>query len=254
MGSKNPSVILRSVVHSVPVSTYSKIDGGRGTSSPTCSIVVPAFNEEAGLAVVLRKLLQSLGTGCEVIVVDDGSTDATASVARSFPVRLVQHERNQGKGAALKTGIAAARSGIVIWIDADDTYPPDVIPRMAEALTSSYDLVYTTRSRANIPAFNRLAAVLFSWTARIVYGFKPPDAFSGLCGVRKEHLQRMRLDATGFAIEVEVAMKAGRMRLRMLDMPIEYGTRIGQSKLNGPRAGIEIALHLLRYLRWRPRD
>ena len=224
-----------------------------GTSSPTCSIIVPAFNEEAGLAVVLRKLLQSVGSDCELIVVDDGSTDATATVARGFPVRLVQHERNRGKGVALKTGIEAASSGIVIWIDADDTYPPDVIPRMVEALSGSYDLVYTTRSRTNIPTFNRLAAGLFSWTARTVYGFKPPDAFSGLCGVRKQHLERMNLDATGFAIEIEVAMKAGRMRLRMLDFPIEYGARIGTSKLNGPKAGAQIAMHLLRYLAWQPK-
>jgi glycosyltransferase involved in cell wall biosynthesis len=215
---------------------------------------VPAFNEEAGLAVVLRKLLQSVDDDCEVIVVDDGSVDATATVARGFPVRLVQHERNRGKGVALKTGIEHATGDIIIWIDADDTYPPDVIPRMIEALSGAYDLVYTTRSRTNIPVFNRFAAGFFSWTARTVYGFKPPDAFSGLCGVRKQHLQRMHLDATGFAIEVEVAMKAGRMNLRMLDLPIEYGSRIGTSKLNGPRAGAEIALHLLRYLRWRPKD
>ena len=179
-----------------------------GTSSPTCSIIVPAFNEEAGLAVVLRKLLASIDGDYEVIVVDDGSTD--------------------------------------------DTYPPETIPRMVEALSGPYDLVFTTRSRDNIPTFNRLAAGLFSWTARTVYGFGPPDAFSGLCGVRREHLQRMHLEATGFAIEIEVAMKAGRMKLRMLDIPIAYGERIGRSKLNGPRAGLAIALHLLRYLTWRP--
>jgi hypothetical protein len=124
---------------------------------------------------------------------------------------------------------------------------------MVDALSGPYDLVYTTRSRGNIPTLNRLAAGFFSWTARTVYGFKPPDAFSGLCGVRKQYLQRMQLDATGFAIEVEVAMKAGRMNLRMLDIPIEYGARIGESKLNGPKAGAQIALHLLRYLAWRPK-
>src|SRR5262249_47509123 len=98
----------------------------RTTSLPTCSVIVPAFNREAAVAVVLGKLLQTLGPDYEVIVVDDGSSDATATVARQFPVRLLQHAHNQGKGIALKTGIEAAYSDIVVWIDADDTYPPEV--------------------------------------------------------------------------------------------------------------------------------
>lgn len=124
---------------------------------------------------------------------------------------------------------------------------------MIEALNDSYDLVYTSRAqgRKNIPFFNRLGSALFAWTVRHLYGFKPSDPFSGLCGVRKTHLQRMALEADGFAIEAEVAMKAGRMNLRMLDIPISYRERIGVSKLNGLRDGLTIGLHLLRYLKWR---
>jgi glycosyltransferase involved in cell wall biosynthesis len=166
----------------------------------------------------------------------------------------MRHQRNCGKGAALRTGIEAARTGSIVWIDADGTYPPAAIPRLAEALGSGYDLVYASRSRGreNIPFFNRLGNGLFAWLVRSLYGFTPSDPFSGLCGVRKQHLERMELEATGFAIEVEVAMKAGRMQLKMLDIPIEYGQRIGVSKLNGARDGLAIALHLVRHLRWRP--
>jgi glycosyltransferase involved in cell wall biosynthesis len=169
-------------------------------------------------------------------------------------VRLLRHQRNSGKGAALRTGIEAARVNSIIWIDADGTYPPEAIPRLAEALESGYDLVYASRSRGreNIPIFNRLGNAVFAWLVRKLYGFTPSDPFSGLCGVRKAQLQRMELEATGFAIEVEVAMKAGRMRLNMLDIPIEYGQRIGVSKLNGPRDGLAIALHLVRHLGWHP--
>jgi glycosyltransferase involved in cell wall biosynthesis len=166
----------------------------------------------------------------------------------------LRHDRNSGKGAALRTGIEAAQSDSIIWIDADDTYPPEAIPRMVRALQDGYDLVYASRSsgREHIPFFNRLGNAVFAWMAHSLYGFKPSDPFSGLCGVQKQHLQRMGLEATGFAIEVEVAMKAGRMNLKMLDIPIEYGQRIGESKLNGPRDGLAIGLHLLRFLRWKP--
>ena len=205
---------------------------------------------------MLEKLRPFADESTEIIVIDDGSRDATASVARRYPVRLLRHERNSGKGAAIKTGIAAARGAAVIWIDADNTYPTSAVPAMIEALTGDYDLVYTSRSagREHIPLLNRLGNALFAWLTHTLYRFGPSDPFTGLCGVRKKHLERMQLEADGFAIEVEVALKAGRMGLRMLDLPISYGERIGRSKLNGPRDGLAIGLHLLRHLRWRPPD
>jgi histidinol-phosphate phosphatase family protein len=219
------------------------------------TVIVPAYNEEQGLAVVLDRLMRVVDDTYEVIVVDDGSTDRTAEVARCFPCRLIQHELNKGKGQALKTGIQHARGEAILWVDADDTYPVASIPEMAAALGDSYDLVYASRrrSRTYIPAFNRVGNALFRWSIRGIYGFKPYDPCTGLCGVRKEHLDRMQLQATRFAIESEIAMKAGRMRLRMLDMPIEYRPRIGQAKLNGIKVGFEITLAISGHLFWRLR-
>lgn len=218
------------------------------------TVIVPAYNEEQGLAVVLDKLFQVVDDTYEVIVVDDGSTDRTAEVARCFPCRLIQHEVNKGKGQALRTGIRHAWGEVILWLDADDTYPVAPIPEMAAALRDSYDLVYASRrgSRTRIPAFNRIGNALFRWSIRGLYGFEPYDPCTGLCGVRKEHLERMQLQAREFAIEPEIAMKAGRMKLRMLDIPIEYGPRIGQAKLNGIRTGFEDTLAILGHLFWRP--
>jgi glycosyltransferase involved in cell wall biosynthesis len=192
----------------------------------------------------------------EVLVVDDGSTDRTAAVAAEFPCRLVRHERNRGKGEALKTGIEQARSPVVIWMDADDTYPPDAIPALADALQRDYDLVYASRQtgREQIPLFNRIGNALFSMSVRYIYGFKPMDPCTGLCGVRRDALLRMDLQADRFAIEVEIAMKAARMKLRMLDYPIRYGERIGEAKLRGLPAGLEIGTMILRLLFWRPKS
>jgi glycosyltransferase involved in cell wall biosynthesis len=218
------------------------------------TVIVPAYNEEQGLAVVLDKLFQAVDDTYEVIVVDDGSTDRTAEVARRFPCRLIQHKANGGKGEALKTGIQHARGKVILWLDADDTYPVDPIPKMAAALGDSYDLVYASRrgSRSRIPAFNRIGNALFRWSIRGLYGFKPYDPCTGLCGVRKEHLERMHLQAREFAIEPEIAMKAGRMKLRMLDIPIEYRPRIGQAKLSGIKVGFEDTLAILGHLFWQP--
>lgn len=218
------------------------------------TVIIPAYNEEQGLAVVLDKLFQVVGDTYEVIVVDDGSTDRTADVARCFSCRLIQHKVNKGKGQALKTGIEHARGESILWLDADDTYPVAPIPQMAAALRDSHDLVYASRrgSRARIPAFNRIGNALFRWSIRGLYGFKPYDPCTGLCGVRKEHLERMQLRARKFAIEPEIAMKAGRMKLRMLDIPIDYRPRIGQAKLNGIKVGFEDTLAILGHLLWRP--
>jgi glycosyltransferase involved in cell wall biosynthesis len=226
----------------------------RGREGLVCSIVVPAYNEEDGLKVVLEKLLAVIPPDTEIVVVDDGSTDRTADVARQFPVRLVQHEKNSGKGVALQTGIREAGGGIVIWTDADDTYPPHVIPDMIEALSDDVDLIYASRGsgRGQIPRFNRIGNALFSWSISSFYGFKPKDPCTGLCGVRREHLLAMNLTSPGFAIEAEIAMKAGRMKLRMVEMPITYGERIGEAKLRGLYAGSEISLAILRHLLWRP--
>lgn len=218
------------------------------------TIVVPAYNEEKGLGLVLGELFKVVDDTYEILVVDDGSTDRTPEVARQFPCRLIQHPGNRGKGEALKTGIREARGEVVLWIDADGTYPVAPISQMACALHGSYDLVFTSRrdGRKRIPTFNRFGNALFRWSIRGAYGFRPQDPCSGLCGVRKEHLARMNLRAGRFAIEPEIAMKAGRMKLRMLDVPIEYRARVGEPKLNPIKAGIEDSLAILGHLWWRP--
>ena len=223
-------------------------------SQPEFSVIIPAFNEEDGLAVVLEKVFLAINQSFEVIIVDDGSTDRTAEVAVRYPGRLIQHKRNRGKGVALRTGIAHAQGRYVIWIDADDTYPPEIIPQIASALTDSYDLVFVSRrwGREHIPFFNRIGNVLSRWIIRTLYGFRPFDPCSGLCGVRKGCLKEMGLRAEKFSIEAEIAMKAGRMQLRMLDIPVEYRPRIGQTKLNWVKAGFEFSAALLGCLLWRP--
>ena len=221
----------------------------------TTSVIVPVFNEEDGLPVILDKLFklrEFKNNGCEVIVIDDGSTDGTGRVARQFPCRLIKHEVNCGKGEALKTGIKHAQGSNVIWIDGDDTYPVEAIPQIVDAL-KNYDMVIASRTygNKNIPRFNRLGNWIIRTMIKIIYGFKPHDPCSGLYGAKKFYLEMMALSSKNFAVEPEISIKGSRLKLKMLDIPIEYRPRIGNAKLNAIKAGFEDFKIILGLLFWR---
>jgi glycosyltransferase involved in cell wall biosynthesis len=219
----------------------------------TTTIVIPAYNEEEGLPVVLESLFRSVDGQCEVLVIDDGSVDATSRVASQFRCGVIRHGRNRGKGEAMKTGIRHALGESVIFIDADGTYPTDAIPRMTEALKSC-DAVYCSRAsgRDNIPRFNRLGNALFQGIMRYVYHFEPGDYATGLYGMKTRYLQKMRVSSDGFAVEPEIAIKACRMKLKIHEIPVHYRERIGQPKLSGFNAGIDHLWTMTKLLFWRP--
>jgi glycosyltransferase involved in cell wall biosynthesis len=217
------------------------------------TIIVPAYNEEKGLPIVLTQLLKIVNDGYEILVIDDGSKDGTSEAAKKFPVTLIKHEINKGKGEALKTGLAHARGEKIILIDSDGSYPADFVPKIAESLDSN-DLVFCSRKYGmeNIPRFNRLGNYVFRNMIKLVYGFKPYDPFSGLYGVKAKYLKMMNISSPRFSVEAEIAAKAGRMKLKMLDLPIKYQSRIGETKLNPLKDGLTILSAILSLFFWRP--
>jgi hypothetical protein len=218
-------------------------------AGPRTSVIIPAYNEEEGLPIVLGKLLPLIDDTYEVIVVDDGSTDGTRDVAAAFPCRVVSHASNRGKAQAMKTGVKAARGEHLIFIDADDTYPAELVPRMASDLNKA-DMVVGSRKRGKeqIPAFNRVGNVIFQGVIRHLYGFKAHDPLTGFYGIKKTHLSKMRLDSDGFCVEAEIAIKAARMGLRISDIHIDYRPRVGEAKLRGLEDGYQIFQTILRML------
>jgi hypothetical protein len=213
------------------------------------TVVIPAFNEEDGLPVVLAKVLDAVDERFEVLVVDDGSTDGTLAAARRFPCRVVSHAVNRGKAEAMRTGIHAAQGENVIFIDADDTYPAELIPALAKALEDC-DMAVGSRAggHANIPAMNRVGNAIFRNTIRYCYGFPAYDPLTGFYGLKRRHLEAMQLQTDGFRIETEIAVKAARMGLHINDLPIDYGPRIGEAKLRGVSDGLAIFLTMLSML------
>lgn len=209
-----------------------QLGGGKAT------LIIPAYNEERGLAAVLRRLESAPIEGLEIIVVDDGSTDSTAVVAEASGVRLLRHETNRGKGAALQSGLAAASTPRIVVMDADDTYPTSAIATMV-ALLEERDYVrgLRTEGRAHIPRLNRFGNRVIAAAVSLVSGVRSSDPLTGLYALRTADLRRMRLASTGFGIETEIAIKSARLRLRSVDLPIRYGAREGTSKLNPVRDG-----------------
>lgn len=238
-------------VHPLSAETIVKLP--EAPSGIVATIIIPAYNEEKGLPVVLDRLFRALDGQCEVLVVDDGSSDRTSSVASKFRCGVIRHGRNRGKGEAMKTGLRHASGDSVIFIDADGTYPPEVIPQMAVELASC-DVVYCSRAggRDNMPRLNRIGNALFQNILKYVYRFGARDYSTGLYGLRRSHLQKMNIDSHGFAIEPEIAIKATRMKLKIRDISIRYQPRIGRPKLCSLTAGFEHLKTILRLLLWRP--
>jgi glycosyltransferase involved in cell wall biosynthesis len=210
-------------------------------------VIVPAYNEEAGLAAVLKQLAPLRKEGIEVVVVDDASTDRTALVAEAAGVQVVHRRRNGGKGAALRSGLARTDAGKVITIDADGTYPVSAIVPIVRLL-DDYDMALGVRTvgRGNIPLLNRFGNAALRLAIRLTSGFSSADPLTGLYGTRREHLDVMALHSDGFAIEAEIAVKSARLGLHHVDHPIRYAARIGQSKLHPVRDGVTIAMTILR--------
>ena len=117
---------------------------------PLLSVIVPAYNEESNIPILVERVAKALsGIDYELIIIDDGSIDNTADVAKKFedkyPIRVIRHKHNKGKIEALKTGLQAARGEFVAFLDADLEYPPEVLPAMLQKALQGHDLVVAIR-------------------------------------------------------------------------------------------------------------
>jgi glycosyltransferase involved in cell wall biosynthesis len=213
------------------------IDGG----VPPTTIILPALNEEAAIPVVLEDLARHLGDNVEVIVIDDGSDDATAAVAAAKGAKVIRHETNLGKGAAMATGVEAATGRYLVFMDADATYPASAIPELV-AMLEDFDIVRGERplDSANIPGFNRFGNRVFNRLLGSFHELEGHDIMSGLYGMRKEAFRALRLESAGFDIEVEIGVKAKQRGLSIGTFDIDYRPRLGEKKLRPVRDGLSI--------------
>jgi glycosyltransferase involved in cell wall biosynthesis len=223
------------------------------------SIVVPTFQEAATIESVLRKV-HSLGLNAEVIVVDDGSTDGTGEIvdrlAGELPgVQLLRHEHNRGKGAAVRTGLAASGGDIVVIQDADLEYDPEDIPSLIEPLRRGVaDAVYGTRLRGGHPQrahlfWHYVGNRFLSLLTNVLYNTTLSDMEVGYKAFRGDLIRSLPLTSDRFGFEPEVT--AGILRggdVRLYEVPIAYyGRTYAEGKKITWRDGVAAVIHLVRF-------
>jgi len=208
------------------------------------SIVIPAKNEEEGLAKVLPSLRQ-LYPEAEVIVVDDGSTDATVQVCKDAGVKVISHPYSKGNGAAIKTGARAARGDFIVFMDGDGQHDPADIERMLYKVEEGYDLVVGARSglsaQANIARWS--ANSMYNRLASWMVNREIPDLTSGFrCINRHKLLDFLYLLPNGFSYPTTSTMAFFRAGYSVGFVPITVSPRLGSSHINVLRDGVRFFL------------
>jgi len=229
------------------------------------SVVMPAFNEEATVAAAAERVLASPWCA-ELIVVDDGSSDDTLQIAKEVAARdprvvLLQHDVNQGKGAALRTGFAAAQHEVVIVQDADLEYDPaEYAVVIAPILAGSADAVFGSRFMSS-----GAHRVLYFWHYvgnRVLTTLS--NAFTNLnltdmetCykAFRREVIQSIQIEEDRFGFEPEITAKLAGRRLRIFEVGISYaGRTYAEGKKIGWRDGVHALVCIIRYSPYVRRD
>ncbi len=202
------------------------------------SIVIPSHNEELNLP----SLVESLDTlrkqekwNCEIVIVNDNSTDSTGKVAERLSkkyrnVKVVHRSSNPGMGNALKEGTSMAKGKIIIWTMADKSDNPETFPRMVEKINRGYDMVFGSRyirggSRGDLAFHKALFSRGYSILAKIIFGLKVNDITNAFRCFRKKVFDSVKLESGDFAISPEFAIKAHKEGFRLGEVPTNYSDR-----------------------------
>lgn len=215
----------------------------------TLSVVIPALNEENGIADIMQRVLSiqpqlpAVGVDTlELIVVDDGSRDRTAEIVRATAgATLVQHPVNKGYGAALKTGFRAARGNLLAFLDADGTYPPEYFPKLCQTLLNGgYDIVVGSRmagAQSEMPVARRIGNTIFASMISLLSRQRITDSASGMRVFRRETLDKLYPLPDGLNFTPIMSTRALHEDVRMTEVAIPYSERVGRSKLSVVRDG-----------------
>jgi len=198
------------------------------------SVVIPVYNEESGIALVINAI-RAQNSDCEIVVVDDGSTDGTASVAQSAGSIVLRHPANGGYGRSLMDGIQAAQYDIIVITDGDGTYPVERISDLVNKIHEGFDMAVGARqgtqqydSLLRVPA-----RLLFKFLVEFTTGARIPDINSGMRSFRKSQVLPYFPDlCQGFSFTTTLTLIYKLTGKFIVYIPIEYRKRIGKSKVS----------------------
>lgn len=214
----------------------------------TLSVVIPAYNEEGGIAAIAQRVLaikndlQKVGIDdMELLVVDDGSQDQTAHiVGRIEGLRLIQHTHNKGYGAALKTGFNQAKGELIGFLDADGTYPPEFFPQLCVEALNGSDLVIGSRmsgADSQMPITRRIGNLFFANLLTLIGRQPVSDSASGMRVFKREVLEQIYPLPDGLNLTPVMSTRAIHEGIHMSEVAIPYSERLGRSKLSVVRDG-----------------
>ena len=219
------------------------------------SILIPVFNEKEFLPDILNQIESvDFGLEKEIILIDDGSTDGTRDLYATLPYKVLYHNRNMGKGAALRTGFHAATGDIIIIQDADLEYnPADYKPLVHMIVTDTADVVYgsrlaDTRNSGNFLLLSYLANITLTYITRLLYGTYLTDMETCYKAFRADFIKDITIKSNRFDFEPEITAKILKKNARFMEVPISYNARKShEGKKITWKDGVQAVWALLKY-------
>jgi glycosyltransferase involved in cell wall biosynthesis len=222
------------------------------------SIIIPCYNELDTLEQVVQSVIDATGPDREIIVVDDGSTDGTRELLQKKIegklANVIYQEKNQGKGAALRVGFAAATKDMVIVQDADSEYDPRDYPIMIEPIINGQaDIVYGSRFKGNRPHrvlyfWHRMGNGLLTFVSNMFTNLNLTDMETGYKAFRREVIQSITIEEDRFGFEPEITAKIARGNYRIYEVGIGYfGRTYNEGKKIGWKDGLWAMWCILKY-------
>ena len=230
------------------------------TPSVLLSIVIPCYNEVNTIGEIVQAVAQSPYPHKEIIIVDDGSKDGTREklqneIANSaLSVKVIYHDRNRGKGAALRTVFAAATGDVVIIQDADLEYDPAQYPQIIEPiLQGKADVVYGSRFMSGQPHrvvyyWHRLGNGLLTLLSNMFTNLNLTDMETCYKAFRRNIIQNITIEENGFGFEPEITAKVAKLRCRIYEVGISYyGRTYDEGKKIGWKDGVHALICIVKY-------
>jgi len=203
------------------------------------TVVIPCHNEEQTVGEIVKRTLEvPLECDREVIVVDDGSTDHSSRVVKTFPqVKLIVHKIRRGKGSAIRTGMENSAGDIIVIQDADLEYLPEDIPRLVQPiLNGKAEIVYGSRFKGSIKGMSRrhwFGNKVLTLATCLLYLTWVTDVMTGHKAFKKETIRNLDLKSSGFGFELEITARVLQRGYRIHEIPIHYRyRRSGRTKIS----------------------